>query len=334
MKYVNFGNSGVKVSRIALGLGLRGEGDASKAEKFIKSTIDLGVNLIDCANVYGLLDERINAGTSEQILGKVLKSCRDDVVITSKVTGPIGDLPNDQGSSRFHIMREVERSLKRLNTDHIDVYILHGPDYSTPLEEIVRAMDDLVRAGKILYPACSNYKAWQIYRALSIAEKTNAAPFITMQNPYSLMNRQLEEEHFSLAQHTGVGIMAYSPLGIGLLSGSYDPKSKPDTGSLWNKPERTDYYSNLMKGKTSELVQMVGNIAEQHNATPAQISLSWVLSHPEISVAISGADKEEQMKENVGALEIKLTDEQIKNLNNKSKGLSYVLDGNPEENEL
>ena len=334
MKYVNFGNSGVKVSRIALGLGLRGEGDASKAEKLIRSTIDLGVNLIDCANVYGLLDERINAGTSEQILGKVLKSCRDDVVITSKVTGPIGDLPNDRGSSRFHIMREVERSLKRLNTDHIDVYILHGPDYSTPLEEIVRAMDDLVRAGKILYPACSNYKAWQIYRALSIAEKTNAAPFITMQNPYSLMNRQLEEEHFSLAQHTGVGIMAYSPLGIGLLSGSYDPKSKPDAGSLWDKPERTDYYSNLMKGRTSELVQMVQNIAEQHNATPAQISLSWVLSHPEISVAISGADKEEHIKENIGALEIKLTDEQITDLNNKSKGLSYVLDGNPEENEL
>ena len=324
MEYVNFGKSGIKVSPIALGLGLRGQGDASKAEKLIRSTIDLGVNLIDCANVYGLLDERINAGTSEQILGKVLKSCRDDVVITSKVTGPIGDLPNDQGSSRFHIMREVERSLKRLNTDHIDVYILHSSDNSTPLEEIVRAMDDLVRAGKILYPACSNYKAWQIYRALSIAEKTNAAPFITMQNPYSLMNRQLEEEHFSLAKHTGVGIMAYSPLGIGLLSGSYDPKSKPDSGSLWDKPERTDYYSNLMKGRTSELVQMVQNIAEQHNATPAQISLSWVLSHPEISVAISGADKEEQMKENVGALEIKLTEKQITDLNNKSKGLNQL----------
>jgi aryl-alcohol dehydrogenase-like predicted oxidoreductase len=148
------------------------------------------------------------------------------------------------------------------------------------------------------------------------------------------MNRQLEEEHFSLAQHTGVGIMAYSPLGIGLLSGAYDPKSNPDAESLWNKPERTDYYSTLMKGRTSELVQTVQNIAEKHNATPAQISLSWVLSHPEISVAISGADKEEQMKENVGALEIKLTEEQITDLNNKSKGLSYVLDGDPEENEL
>ena len=335
MKYVNFGNSGVKVSRIALGLGLRGERDASKAEKLIRSTIDLGVNLIDCANVYGLLDDRINAGTSEQILGKVLKSCRDDVVITSKVTSRIGTMPNDQGSSRFHIMREVERSLKRLNTDHIDVYILHEPDHSTPLEEIIRAMDDLVRAGKILYPACSNYKAWQIYRALSIAEKTNAAPFITMQNPYSLIHRQLEEEHFSLAQHTGVGIMAYSPLGIGLLSGAYDPKSKPYAGSLWDvKPYLKNIYSKVMRGRTSELLQTVQNIAEKHNATPAQISLSWVLSHPEISVAISGADKEEQMKENVSALEIKLTEEQITDLNNKSKGLSYVLDGDPEENEL
>ena len=165
MKYVNFGNSGVKVSPIALGLGLRGQADASEAEKLIRSSIDLGINLIDCANVYGLLDDRINAGTSEKILGKVLKSCRDDVVITTKVTSPTGILPNDRGSSRFHIMREVEKSLKRLNTDHIDVYILHSPDDSTPLEEIIRAMDDLVRAGKILYPGCSNYKAWQIYRA-------------------------------------------------------------------------------------------------------------------------------------------------------------------------
>ena len=325
MKYVNFGNSGVKVSRIALGLGLRGQSDASEAEKLIRSSIDLGVNLIDCANVYGLLDERINAGTSEQILGKVLKSCRDDVVITSKVTSPIGTMPNDRGSSRFHIMREVERSLKRLNTDHIDVYILHSSDNSTPLEEIVRAMDDLVRAGKILYPACSNYKAWQIYRALSIAEKTNAAPFITMQNSYSLIHRQLEEEHFSLAQHTGVGIMAYSPIGIGILSGAYDHKSKPDSGSVWNKHARLkNIYSNIMKIQTIESIEMVQNIAKQHNATPAQISLSWVLSHSEISVAISGPDNDEQMKESLGALDIKLTEKQIKDLNDKSKGLNLL----------
>tara|TARA_B100002049_G_C16037566_1_gene357434 strand:- start:79 stop:1095 length:1017 start_codon:yes stop_codon:yes gene_type:complete len=331
MEYVNFGNSGVKVSRIALGLGLRGEGDAAKAERLIKSTIDLGVNLIDCANVYGLLDERINSGTSEKILGKVIKSCRDDVVITSKVTSPIGELPNDSGSSRLHIMREVERSLKRLNTDHIDVYILHAPDHTTPLEEIIRAMDDLVRAGKILYPGCSNYKAWQIYRALSISEKTNAAPFIIMQNPYSLMNRQVEQEHFSLAKHTGVGIMAYSPLGIGLLSGKYDSKSNPFKGSLWNKPERSDYYLNLMKGRTAKLIETVRDIAENHSATPAQIALSWVLSHSEISVAISGADSEEQIKENVQATEITLTENELNDLNNDSIGLSYVLDGDPEE---
>ena len=322
MEYVNFGNSGVKVSRIALGLGLRGESDAAKAERFIKSTIDMGVNLIDCANIYGLMDDRINAGTSEQILGKVIKSCRDDVVITSKVTGPIGKLPNDRGSSRFHIMREVERSLKRLDTDHIDVYILHEPDYTTPLEEIIRTMDDLVRAGKILYPGCSNYKAWQVYRALSISEKTNAAPFIIMQNPYSLINRKLEEELFSLANHTGVGIMAYSPLGIGLLT--LDPESDPPNDSLWirkNYISDHNQYSNLMKGRTSDLIKSVRNIAKTHNATPAQVALSWVLSHPEISVAISGADKEEQMRENVEAVNISLTEDEINQLDKKSKGL-------------
>ena len=325
MKYVNFGNSGVKVSPIALGLGLRGQSDATEAEKLIRSSIDLGINLIDCANVYGLLDDRINSGSSEKILGKVLKSCRDDVVITTKVTSPTGILPNDRGSSRFHIMREVEKSLKRLNTDHIDVYILHSPDDSTPLEEIIRAMDDLVRAGKILYPGCSNYKAWQIYRALSIAEKSNSAPFITMQNSYSLIHRQLEEEHFSLAKHSGVGIMAYSPIGIGILSGTYDHKSKPDSESVWNKNARLkNIYSNVMNEQTIELIEMVRNIAEQHNATPAQISLSWVLSHPEISVAIPGPDNDEQMKESLGALDIKLTEKQLEDLNNKSKGLNLL----------
>ena len=325
MKYVNFGNSGVKVSPIALGLGLRGQSDASEAEKLIRSSIDMGVNLIDCANVYGLLDDRINAGTSEKILGKVLKSCRDDVVITTKVTSPTGILPNDRGSSRFHIMREVEKSLKRLNTDHIDVYILHSPDDSTPLEEIIRAMDDLVRAGKILYPGCSNYKAWQIYRALSIAEKSNSAPFITMQNSYSLIHRQLEEEHFSLAKHSGVGIMAYSPIGIGILSWAYDHKRKPDSENVWNKNTRLkNIYSNVMNEQTLELIEMVRNIAEQHNATPAQISLSWVLSHPEISVAIPGPDNDEQMKESLGALDIKLTEKQLEDLNNKSKGLNLL----------
>ena len=329
MNYVNFGNSVVKVSPIALGLGLRNESDQKRAEKFIRSTIDLGINLIDCANVYGLTDDRKYAGSSEEILGRVIKPIRDDVVITSKVTGEVGFGPNDYGSSRYHIMREVERSLKRLNTDHIDVYILHGPDETTPMEEIIRAMDDLVRSGKILYAGCSNYKAWEIYRGLSISEKTNSTSFITMQNPYSLMNRQLEDEHFSLAKHTGVGIMAYSPLGIGLLSGIYDPKEGPKKGTLWARKGYMNkgVFSGLMQGRVIGLLESLIIIAKNKGATVPQIALSWVLSHPEVSVAISGADKIEQMEENILAVDIQLEQNEINELNNKSKGLRYVIDG-------
>ena len=329
MKYVNFGNSGVKVSPIALGLGLRGESDQKRAEKFIRSTFDLGINLIDCANVYGLTDDRRFAGSSEEMLGRVIKPIRDDVVITSKVTGPVGLGPNDYGSSRYHIMREVERSLKRLNTDHIDVYNLHGPDESTPLEEIIRAMDDLVSSGKILYAGCSNYKAWEIMRALNISEKTNSTSFITMQNPYSLMNRQLEEEHFSLAKYSGVGIMAYSPLGIGLLTGMYDSKKGPEDGTLWARKGYMNegVYSKLMNNKVVSLIESLVKISKKRESTVAQIALSWVLSHPEVSVAISGADQIEQIKENILAVDIELNNSEISELNDKSKGLNYVIDG-------
>ena len=166
MEYVNFGSAGVQVSRLALGLGFRGQGDEAEAQRVIEHTIDQGINLIDCANVYGTMDDRANIGRSEVILGKALKGKRDDVVITSKVASPMGEGPNDDGLSRYHIMREVENSLTRLDTDHIDVYLVHTFDESTPLEETVRALDDLVRSGKVRYVGCCNYAAWQVCKGL------------------------------------------------------------------------------------------------------------------------------------------------------------------------
>src|SRR5207248_8984046 len=151
MQYVNFGTSGLRVSRLALGMGLRGQADEREVERLIRKAFDGGINLFDCANVYGLMDDRAYAGRSEEILGRALKDVRDDVVITSKVFGEIGKGPNDRGTSRYHVMREVERSLRRLGTDHVDVYLLHGFDESTPLDEQLRALDDLVRSGKIRY---------------------------------------------------------------------------------------------------------------------------------------------------------------------------------------
>ena len=325
MEYVNFGNAGVKVSRLALGLGLRGQRDEIAAERLIRRALDSGMNLIDCANIYGLEDDRNHAGKSEIILGRAVKGRRDDVVITSKVFGAVGSLPNDRGGSRYHIMREVERSLKRLDTDRIDVYLLHGFDPDTPLEEQFRALDDLVRQGKVRYVGVCNYQAWQVARALWVQSVLNASPFITVQNPYSLLNRSLETEMFPFARAMGVGIMAYAPLATGLLSGAYSPGQLPPESTLWGG-RRRDQFARTLSGPAAIVLSTVREVAEQSGLTVAQVALAWVLSRPEITVAISGSDDETQLDENLGAAEAKLGPEALARLSDVSSGLAMVLD--------
>ena len=196
MHYVNFGSAGLRVSPIALGLALRGQPDAAAAQRMAARALDLGINFIDCANRYSPMDHPDGYGTSEEILGRVLKGRRDRVVITTKVQSRIGPGPNDYGSSRLHIAREVEHSLRRLQTDYIDVYLLHAFDATTPLEETVRTLDDLVRSGKVRYVGCCNFRAWQVCKALWVADKLLATPFMCVQNPYNLLSRQLEDEMF------------------------------------------------------------------------------------------------------------------------------------------
>ncbi|MCI0438492.1 MAG: aldo/keto reductase [Chloroflexi bacterium] len=324
MEYVNFGKAGVKVSRLALGMGLRGQADESAAQRMVERAIELGINLIDCANVYGLMDDRGYAGRSEIILGRALKGRRDDVVITSKVHSPVGQGPNDRGSSRYHIMREVERSLRRLDTDHIDVYLLHNVDPTTPLEETVRALDDLVRQGKVLYVGCCNFAAWQVCKALWIAERINAAPFICVQNPYSLLDRRLEGEMFGFVRDQGLGVMAYSPLGVGLLSGAYMPGQPPPQGSLW-ATRRRDVFSQTMSGQVAEVVKALRESASELGKTPAQVALAWVLSHPEVTVAILGGDNIEHLEDNVGAVGWQLPAEIRARLDEVSAAMTQVL---------
>ncbi len=187
MEYINFGKAGVRVSRLAVGLGLRGQNDAAEAQRMIEHAIAQGINLIDCANIYGLMDDRANVRMSEAILGKAIKGKRDDVLITSKVEQVIGPGPNDHGASRYHVIREAERSLKNIGTDHIDFYLIHRYDPSTPLEETVRALDDLVRSGKVRYVGCCNFAAWQVCKALWTADRINATPFMCVQNRYTLI---------------------------------------------------------------------------------------------------------------------------------------------------
>lgn len=326
MEYVNFGTSGLMVSRLALGLGLRGQADEREAERLILRAFDTGINLFDCANVYGLMDDRAFAGRSEVILGRALKSKRDDVVITSKVVSRVGPGPNDRGGSRYHIMREVERSLRRLDTDRIDVYLLHMFDPTTPLEEQLRALDDLVRQGKVRYVGVCNYQAWQVCLARWTQDRIGAAPLITVQNPYSLLNRGLEAEMFPMVQTLGLGVMAYAPLGTGLLSGAYRPGELPPDSTLWGSRRRA-HYLRTMSGRSAEVLAVVQEIAERLGATPAQVALAWVLSHPEITCAISGADTDAQIEENAVAADLTLVPPDRARLDEVSEGLGMLLDG-------
>lgn len=324
MDYVSFGKAGVKVSRLALGLGLRGQRDEAEAQRMIERAIDLGINLLDCANVYGPMDDRRYAGRSEVALGKVIKGRRDQVVITSKVSSPVGQGPNDQGNSRYHIMREVERSLQRLDTDRIDVYLLHRFDPTTPLEETIRALDDLVRQGKVLYVGCCNFAAWQVCKALWLADRMNAAPFMCVQNPYSLLDRRLETEMFGLVRDQGLGVMAYSPLGVGLLSGAYAPGQPPPPGTLW-ATRRRDSYSQAMSGQTAAVVEAVREAAAKLGKSTAQVALAWVLSHPEVTVAITGGDTVAHLEDNLGAVGWELPQDVRVHLDEVSASMTQVL---------
>ncbi|MGH2371472.1 MAG: aldo/keto reductase, partial [Chloroflexota bacterium] len=278
------------------------------------------------ANVYGLGDDRTYAGRSEEILGRALQGKRDDVVLTSKVVSPVGRGPNDRGASRYHIMREVERSLRRLGTDRIDVYLLHVFDAETPLEEQVRALDDLVRQGKVRYTGVCNFQAWQVCRMMWLQERLQASPLITVQNPYSLLDRGLEAELFPLVRHLGLGVMAYSPLAVGLLSGAYRPGAAPPASSYWaaRPPEA---FADALSGQAGETVNAMLEVAQRSGATAAQVALAWVLSRPEVTVAISGADTDAQMDENLGAVDVRLAPEDLDLLDRVSYGLGTALEG-------
>ena len=301
MDTINFGSAGLKVSRLALGLGLRGQSDPAAAQRMIEHAIASGINLIDCANIYSPMDVHANFGQSEMILSKAIKGRRDSVVITSKVAGRVGPGPNDFGLSRTHILREIDSTLRRLETEYLDVYLVHSYDETTPLEETVRALDDVVRSGKARYVGCCNYAAYQVVEGLWHADRRNAAPFSIVQNQYSLLQRMPEQELFGVVRSQGLGMMAYSPLAVGLLSGLYDPKSPPPAGTLWGKrePER---YNKMMAGIAGRVIETVLDVAKEVGKSPAQVAIAWVLDHPEVSVAITGGDTVEHLDDNLGGV--------------------------------
>ena len=324
MEYVNFGTAGVKVSPIALGMGLRGQNSRHDAERLVHHAIDSGVNLIDCANIYGLGDDRRVRGTSEEVLGRVLKTRRDEVIVTTKVHSPVAEGPNDRGASRYAVMREMDRSLKRLQTDHVDVYLLHAYPDTSPLEEALRALDDLVTQGKTRYIGVCNFDAWQVAKALWTQDRLGADPLICVQNQYSLLNRGLESEMFGLVADQGIGVMAYSPLAIGLLSGAYSIDEPLPPHSPWASERRAGGLVEVLTPQAVAVIEAVRRIASERGKTMSQVAINWLLSHPEVTVAISGSDTIEHLDDNLGAMGWTLTEDEIGALNSVSADVGHI----------
>jgi 1-deoxyxylulose-5-phosphate synthase len=297
MEYRRLGHAGIKVSPICLGAGVRGLLDENRFLRTIAHAIDLGCNFIDCANNYGV-------GQSERLLGQAIKGKRDQLVITSKVFTKVGPGPNDQGLSRRHIMQQVDRSLKQLQTDWIDIYYMHRPDPDTPIEETLRTMEDLVRQGKVRYVGASNHTAAQAIELLWIADRLGLEPIVCVQNHYNLLHRwEIEPELMAVCGRYGLGLLAYSPLAVGLLSGRFRLGATPPSDTYWDQ-------ERLQAALTERADQIVGTLVElaaELGATPAQLAIAWLLDHAEITAPIVGADRPEYVDEVLGALSLRLT---------------------------
>jgi aryl-alcohol dehydrogenase-like predicted oxidoreductase len=298
MQYKLLGRTGVKVSSLCFGAMTFGnEADESISAAIYRRCRETGINFFDCANTYA-------GGRSEEILGRLIKGEREQLVITTKVYGRVGTDVNDGGLSRRHVTRQVEASLKRLGTDRIDLYFCHMFDVQTPIEETLGVMDDLVKQGKILYPAVSNWSAWQIMKAQGIAERKAQARFECMQPMYNLAKRQAEVELLPMAQAEQIGVIPYNPLGGGLLTGKYSRQAKPVTGRL---VENKAYGVRYGDEAYYDVVERFVAHARERGVSPVSLAVAWVMSHPAITAPIIGARSVEQLEGSLAALNIKMT---------------------------
>jgi len=298
MKYQTLGRTGVQISRLCLGTSSFGrEIDEETFAAMFHRSREVGINFFDTSNVY-------YGGRSEEILGKLIADCRDEIVLTSKVGFPAGEDVNARGLSRRHIMQSIEGSLRRLGTDRLDFYFLHTFDPNTPIEEPLRALDDLVHQGKILYPAVSNWAAWQIATALGISARECLARFECIQPMYSLVKRQAEVEVLPLAQAEQMGVISYGPLRAGLLTGKYGTTRRPKDGRLLWDPV---YKSRYGDPAYYEIAERFTEHAREHSLHPATLAVAWVMSHPAITAPIIGARNVEQLEASLAALNVPMT---------------------------
>jgi aryl-alcohol dehydrogenase-like predicted oxidoreductase len=322
MEYRQLGKSGLKVPELCFGAGTFGSGseffnawgatgDIAEAKKIVDICMDAGINMFDTADVY-------SKGQSEIVLGKAIGHLnREDVLISTKATFRLGNGPNDVGSSRYHLIQSVERSLKRLETDYIDIYHLHAFDATSPVEETLRALDDLVREGKIRYIACSNFSGWHLMKSLSVSERYGWSRYAGHQAYYSLVGREYEWELMPLALDQGVGTLVWSPLGWARLTGKIRRGSPLPAESRLHKtaaegPQVDDEY-------LYRVVDAIDEVAKETGKTVPQIALNWLLRRPTVSTLIVGARNEQQLKQNLGAIGWELTKEQIAKLDAASE---------------
>jgi aryl-alcohol dehydrogenase-like predicted oxidoreductase len=309
MRHRSLGQTGLFVSELCLGTMTFGgtEGiwanigglQQAPAEKLIGQAIDAGINFLDTADVY-------SAGLSEQITGQALKNLkipREDVVVATKVFGEMGKSPNSRGATRHHILNGVKASLKRLQFEYIDLYQIHGFDPATPIEETVRALDQLVRHGHVRYVGVSNWAAWQIAKALGIAERLGLARFESLQAYYSVAGRDLERELIPMLRSEGLSLLVWSPLAGGLLSGKYADARQVEEGS-----RRAAFdFPPVDKDRAKECIDVMRAIAQAHQVSIARIALAWLLHQPQVTSVIIGAKRSEQLADNIGATDVKLS---------------------------
>lgn len=309
MEYRNLGNIGLKVSRICMGTMVYGsdEVDEAGAIRIVEKALDVGINFFDTADYYF-------SGRSEEIVGKALKGKRDAAVVATKVGVPTGPGPMDTGLGRWHLMRSVEGSLRRLGTDYIDLYYAHVPDYSTPLEETLRAFDDLIHQGKVRYIGCSNFYAWYFCKARSVSEQYNLARFECIQSPYNLLTRDIEIELLPYCASERLGVTVYNPLAAGLLTAEHDPKKAPAKGTRFANEGmglarlyKDRYWSDI----NFEAVTRLRQIGAEHGRNMVQFALAWIFNNQTISSVLCGITSLQQLEVDVGAIDLKLSKEEL-----------------------
>lgn len=314
MYYRRLGGSGLKLSALGLGTNAFGKrADARKSRRIIDTALEHGVTFLDTANIY--------AGTaSESILGEALRGRRDHVVLATKAGLPTGDGPYDRGSSRHHLMRELEGSLQRLQTDYIDLYQIHTFDPETPLEETLRALEDMVRSGKVRYIGASNYAAWELMKALGISERLGLPRYVSVQTSYSLADRTLEQELVPLCLDQGVGIIPYFPLAGGILSGKYVSAESIPSGS---RADTDPNFARFLRDGALTLGRKVAELAADRGCSPSALALAWLMHQPVVGSVIVGATRPEQLLDNLASIELELDDELILALDELSEQTRY-----------